>query len=439
MAIIGAGSAIIYISVYAAYYFYSLIGVEEAFVFLLIECVSVSYLAYATSSQGLYLFSLVGAYLVPVLTSSGENSYRFLFSYLLLLNFLFLLVSRRHPWKISAFFIALADFIVYFSWASGNISESDFYFPFAFITAVMALFTVREFIVAFKLRKTLNVSSVVLLLLMQVVFTFAGMALVKHHFPTLSSLFLLMVAALAFCWSYLFQRTGYVAQPPEKKTAALSFSIAGLLFLYFAQLNFFDDEMWLCLSVILMALTLIFIVQKNYSTPGTWYGLGALFLVFGHLISGIHRSSFSIPVLNAHFALFILGAGTMVYMYLSLRRLTKLVSPVSYVAFFVVILAALIEVNFSVHSKNYRTLGYSYVLAFFGVVSLLPGFVFRLKTLRFSGLALLLMVIVKFYLYDIWVLNTIVRIIAGLTLGVGLVVVSLFYQKLKSKIFEDVS
>lgn len=80
-----AGIATLYASIYAASRMYGLIGVELAFGLLFMTTLSGIALGAIANRVMLSLLSLVGAFAVPVLLSTGEPSYVVLPSYLLLL------------------------------------------------------------------------------------------------------------------------------------------------------------------------------------------------------------------------------------------------------------------------------------------------------------------------------------------------------------------
>ena len=92
--IIGTGISILYLSIYAAYYYYDLLGAKESFAAFTILSIGTSLLAGKTNLQVLYIFSLIGSILAPILLSSGENSYRFLFTYLTSINLIFYYISQ---------------------------------------------------------------------------------------------------------------------------------------------------------------------------------------------------------------------------------------------------------------------------------------------------------------------------------------------------------
>ncbi|HIP28098.1 MAG TPA: DUF2339 domain-containing protein, partial [Sulfurovum sp.] len=70
----GLGIAILYLLIYAASKFYSLLSPDTAFMLMLVVVIMGSTLAVIEDALPLALFATVGGFLVPILTSTGEGS-----------------------------------------------------------------------------------------------------------------------------------------------------------------------------------------------------------------------------------------------------------------------------------------------------------------------------------------------------------------------------
>ncbi len=144
-----------------------------------------------------------------------------------------------------------------------------------------------------------------------------------------------------------------------------------------------------------------------------------------------------IVLANARFSLFAMAAFFLAATHFIQRRspMHRYMKGFAYTAAFTIILATLKENGDFVTDPHYRNLGYSYVLAFYAALFLVIGFIRSGKTLRLIGITLAVLVLAKLYLYDIWTMSTLVRIIAGFTLGLALVLLSIFYQKFRDRLF----
>ena len=72
----------------------------------------------------------------------------------------------------------------------------------------------------------------------------------------------------------------------------------------------------------------------------------------------------------------------------------------------------------------------------YAIVLLSVGFIKRLKWVRIGGIVLLFISIIKLFFIDLWSLGQLYRIIASISLGMVLLVISFAYQKYKDKIRE---
>jgi uncharacterized membrane protein len=126
----GLSGAVLYMAVLSTYYFYSLLGIKESFIFLFILSLTLSAVSFAGKSQVIYLLASAGAFFALIIMSQGENSYRFLFVYLTVLNLLHLFMISRFNWKAASYIIIVFNYIIYSVWLYERLSKSSFIFPF---------------------------------------------------------------------------------------------------------------------------------------------------------------------------------------------------------------------------------------------------------------------------------------------------------------------
>ncbi len=140
---------------------------------------------------------------------------------------------------------------------------------------------------------------------------------------------------------------------------------------------------------------------------------------------------------NARFFMFILAACFLGAAYIIRRKESLGPSMIGFgvAAMVTIIIGSLKENQSFVDDRHYRNLGYSYVLSFYAAIFFALGIVIKNKMLRISGIVLAGLVILKFYLHDIWTMSKLVKIIAGFTLGIAMVALSIVYQKFRDRIF----
>ena len=112
----GLGVAVLYLVIYGAAKFYTLLSLESAFVLMLVVVVLGSFLALKQSSLPLALFSTTGGFLVPILTSAGEGSHVVLFSYYFVLNLGIFFMAWKQTWRVLNIVGFLFTFVIVTSW-----------------------------------------------------------------------------------------------------------------------------------------------------------------------------------------------------------------------------------------------------------------------------------------------------------------------------------
>ncbi|WP_080597127.1 DUF2339 domain-containing protein [Leptospira weilii] len=445
--VLGTGFSIVYLSLFGAYYYYDLFSLSETFLYLVLLGVFSSGLAYWIRKEILYLFALVGSVLSPVLISQGENSYQFLFSYLFFLNILLFLISRKVSWIVSSFLLLAANFVLYFLWSIENAKRSGFLIPFLFINVTYLLFVYGNVFFFPKLsQRNENSGGVfpkwnrifypVFLVLNSLCFGYTGYLQLREFYPNLSPHFMLFGAVLFSLWILLSRKKSEFFSASERVIFE-TIHLYLLLGFTFAALLDFSEGSWLTFSWIAFAGAISLLssnsenVQIRTLSQGFW--IAALFkLYFFNSMDDVNR----LFLFNERFALYLLASvflsGT--YYIQKNKNSSKFDRGFIYMGIFTLILGTLTDVYHTVHNEHYRNLGYSYVLAFYASLFLFTGFKYSFKSLRIAGALVSMILVGKLYFYDIWTMSKIVRIIAGFTLGLGFILISVYYQKFKEKL-----
>jgi uncharacterized membrane protein len=96
----GAGAAVLYLSVYAAFNFYDLIGQTAAFVLLVAITVASAWIADREQSQGMAVMAVLGGFITPFLVGSNTDAQVTLFTYVALLIAGTMYLSLRRGWPL---------------------------------------------------------------------------------------------------------------------------------------------------------------------------------------------------------------------------------------------------------------------------------------------------------------------------------------------------
>ncbi len=430
--VIGTGFALLYIAVFGAYYFYDLLGLNETFALLFILSAAAAVLALTADSQMLYVFSLTGAYLAPFMLSRGENSYRFLFLYLLVVHLGFFYISTRRAWRFAPFLVALAGLAVFGGWFYASAAASSFPVPFFFVLATFALGLYREVVLMPGLRRAVPLDSVALVYLESIGFFISAWFLVDLFYPAGRPHLLVATSAILLLAYVLHERLAFGVLAGRgaderffMRTALLTLALPLLIA---APYHAFENGEWVTLMLAFAGVFSLIGTYRRFDPPLVVSLPLWMFGVLWLLIDPPAAKGW--PFLNLRFSMYLIAAALMAATYFFRRDRTRgELSAFLYIAFALVIAGTLNETHDLIDSRHYRNLAYSLTLFLYAAGFLAAGFRLRKKQIRYAGMALAGIVVLKFYLFDIWTLSRLVRIIAGFCLGGGLVLVSIFYQK----------
>lgn len=174
--ITGGGIAVLYFTVTIAFREYHLFSQTAAFAVtcvITLLCISLSYFY---NSEILNIFSLFGGLLAPLMISSGESNYLFLFTYLTVLNLGMLAVVFLKNWK-SAGWISFAVTGIYLAnWTAEKTEILSVYF-YIITYIIFYLFALQNYF-----KKNLLLSYDILML---VLINFTGITGLVYTFKTL--------------------------------------------------------------------------------------------------------------------------------------------------------------------------------------------------------------------------------------------------------------
>ena len=125
--LVGAGIAILYLSVYASFNYYHLVSQPWAFVFMSAITVITFTQAIRYGSIVVALLGWAGGFLTPFMLSTGEVNPVGLFAYLALLNLGLLVVAwRRDSWMSIEPLSMAGTYIIYALWLEKDYAEGNF-------------------------------------------------------------------------------------------------------------------------------------------------------------------------------------------------------------------------------------------------------------------------------------------------------------------------
>jgi uncharacterized membrane protein len=136
----GGGLAVLYLSIYAAFGYYELIGQTTAFVLLVAVTVGAAWLSDRQNALGLALMAVGGGFATPFLVGSGTDAQVTLFTYNALLVMGTLYLATRRDWPVLNLVSFIATWVTIAAWAEEFYRPDKWLRTQFFLTLFCALF-----------------------------------------------------------------------------------------------------------------------------------------------------------------------------------------------------------------------------------------------------------------------------------------------------------
>jgi len=137
----GGGIAILYFTITMAFREYHLFSQNLAFAMLVLITILAVALAYFYDSESLIMISMIGGFSAPLMISTGQSNYPFLFGYLSLLNFGMLAVIALKHWKNLGWlnFVLTSAYFFYWIISEPQMASVLYFYIYYFIFSAVAL------------------------------------------------------------------------------------------------------------------------------------------------------------------------------------------------------------------------------------------------------------------------------------------------------------
>jgi uncharacterized membrane protein len=459
----GIGISALYLSIFAAYDFYSLIPQGAAFGFMALVTAATVFFALRYDSLTIAFVALIGGFLTPALVGSGENRPVALFTYLLILDAGVLALALYKEWRSINFFSLFFSYVWFLGWFITFYSRDQLDIAFTFLTLFFVMFAMLAFVRNILTLKTTEfLDGAVIITNALIYFPFA-LAVLKPY-ETWHGIFSLAVAAL-----YLGLGTmAYRRNPGDRKLLFLFLSLAVTALVIAVPLQLHKG--WVTIAWATEALALWYIGHRFRSEKTNAAAAVLFFIALVRLLmvdsdipifnasTGIYEFT---PILNVRFLIYAWVMGCLLIASLISRRMPGGAGSFSRVAragFVLTVAAGVllalsldVEYYFNAHEANvraltatqgqgasdvqsYRNAGrltLSGVWAVYSMVLIGIGFVRKNKQIRMLAIVLFGITIFKVFLYDLSFLQGFYRITSLFVLGLILLLVSFLYQKYK--------
>lgn len=442
----GGGIVLLYLSSYAAFGYYHLVGQKTAFVYLLILIAEAAALALIYNAPAIAIMALIGGFLTPVLLHSDRDQYRSFFTYIVALD-VGALALLKH-WRGLSSVAYFGTQLLFWLWYNENYHPQKRGAILVFQTAVFLIFLVAHVGRDLLRRESATIEDALLLLVNP--FTFFATAyhlLNPTHHDWMGALAIGMALLYASAAKILLKR---LVQSRREILLLIAVALTFVTIAIPIQLR----SNWITIAWAVEGLAILWAALEIRSVRLRAHALALFGLAFFKLLLWDTPYGFRpafIPVFNRYFlsslaviACF-LGA---IYLYqrsferkLIESQVTRLVLGLgSLIAFWFLISVethtffvgrALAErvAEDAAHQRWLGQMALSVVWATYAGALAAAGFIRRVAAIRWASLALFALTIIKAMLVDIAQLQQLYRIIVFFVLGVLLLLVAWGYHK----------
>ncbi len=271
--LVGAGLAILYLSVYASFNFYALVSQPAAFVAMSAVTVLAYVQAFRYKALAVSLLGLLGGFLTPFMLSTGEVNMAGLFTYVALLDLgLLFVVARNDAWMILDPLALLGTYCIYALWHGEYYTQEKLIPVVLFLTVYWIMFHGFDL---YRLRRDVTTYAEFRRAISGVhsILFFGAVSIVLSERPDTEQALMAIVLGLLYVGSALL--AGGVSA--ERKSAFTQFMVTGIVFSLVAVLIAWDGfNMIVIWSLACVAVVWVGLIKQEKSVWAT----GLILLAF---------------------------------------------------------------------------------------------------------------------------------------------------------------
>lgn len=449
------GIGTLYLSLWAAFQVYHLLGSGTAFAMMLVVTAATAAIALAEDAQILAAFALAGGFCTPLLLSTGQNRELALFSYVAILDIATLFLVTFRPWRRLLVMSYAGTILLYIAWYSSFYTRPQLSLTLGFATFFFAIFAVAP-LVALQPEEENAIFAAVPAILAFVnagVYFLQAYAMIKEVDKTYMAWFALALAAV-----YIFlSRQVHNRKLTEGAAQILYFlHLAVAIGFITVAIPIRLNAHWITIGWFIEAGVLLWVANRVKSDFLNVLALAALILGVVRLLVFDDFSTtqlvFNMRMATYAVAVAVLGA---VAWYAD-RRDDEPGHAVAAVALVAVNALALIALSreitdyYNRQMAEYRPtalnhwrgayadlhrfeierdFSYSALCMAYGALLMIIGFARRSAFVRWQALLLIAATIGKVFIYDVSELDRGYRIVSFMVLGILLLAISFVYQR----------
>ena len=449
------GISTLYLSLWAAFHFYSLIPSGVAFTMMLIVTAATAVMALSQDAQILAAFALAGGFSTPLLLSTGQNREIVLFSYVAVLDLATLVLVSVKPWRRLLVMSYVGTLLLYLGWYAIFYNRSQLGLTLAFATLFFAVFAVAPLVTLQPEGEIALLASIpaILAFLNAGVYFLQAYIMIQEVDKTYMAWFALGLAAI---YIFLSRRVHARSLSPGASEILYFLHLAVAIGFITVAIPIRLDAHWITIGWFIEAGVLLWVGNRVKSDFLDVLALAALVLGVGRLllIDNFQTTQLIFNMRMATYAVAVAVLGAVAW-YGSKRedepaRAVAAVAAVALNALALVGLTREVADYFSRqiaavrpavfnqgrigyidlrHNDIERDFTYSALWMAYGAMLMIVGFLRQSAFVRWQALLLIAATTVKVFVYDVSQLDRQYRIISFMILGILLLAISFVYQR----------
>lgn len=454
-ALSGGGIAVLYLSIFASFAIYDLVNFYVAAALLLLVSIFSVILALRYDSMALAIIGIFGAFVAPFILgvfggggpegSQVEQSLQLLV-YVIIIDIGVLGLSTFRNWRWFILLALLCSLASFGGWYYEFGQETSIAISMVFITLTFLLFVGATALFHIIWKRTPEVFDYALIIINNASYFGISLSLMWDDFRAWMGGFVFLLALFNGGLSYLIFRRNNI------KLAFFIMSIA-LFFITVAIPVQFGDKAWTTITWAAEGAALIWLAFTLRMPKLRIYGYVVFVVMVLRLLffdTSVELSTFQ-PVLNERLLAFLVGIAAL-YFTCWRERKTLLNKDVVWVYYPILLVANFLSIwvlSFEVWNyfdrqlillspgdsttrvalQNAQNLSLTGLWALYAATALVIGIIKRFYSVRVWALALLMIVIGKVFIYDVFQLEIAYRIVAFIGLGLILLISAYLYQR----------
>ena len=445
------GIGVLYLSLWASFQVYHLMPSGVVFACMLIVTAATCAMSLAQDAEILAVFAITGGFSTPVLLSTGVNRELALFSYVTLLDLgIFALVWFK-PWRRLLWLGYAGTLILFLVWYAAYYDRKQFETTIIFATIFFAIFAVSPLLML-RQEEGAGIMPLALAFINAVTYFLQAYAMISDISTTEMAWFSLALAAVYLSLNRVRPRSTDDAAEHNLKLMHLALALGLITVAIPIRLN----THWITIGWFVEAAVLLWLAGRIKSDLLNIFALTALVLGIVRLLM-IDNFSPATLLFNMRVLVYAIAISVLAFVaYSASRREEEPARNIGAIA--IIAMNALALVGLSREIADYysrqmtttlpapafwnpqhwaqmhsieiaRDFTFSALFMAYGAMLMIVGFWRSSAFVRWQALVLIAATIAKVFMFDVWHLDRIYRILSFVGLGILLLAISFAYQR----------